>query len=267
VKNKKKPDDSWFGFFRDNPIYGAIVVILVLAALSSAPFEPGICTADEQNPCKYVVRYHLIHWLFAFVDKYSGGIGAITAIVIAAFTYTLKNASIEQGRLTERSVRAAERALTEIERPWLFIFIEHGTEEDNDPGFVKSATIHFRMANYGKAPAIIISAAVGAGATLTPETSLRDDLSNEVIAPAGESRFSHTFTSETGFFHDKDACIPQNTFLIPVKNEGASFFFCTDITYTGVSPDTCYKTACCWYWDEWGTGWLRYEQPGYNYRT
>ena len=265
MKNKKKPDDSWFGFFRDNPIYGAIVVILVLAALSVAPFEPGICTADEQNPCKYVVRYHLIHWLFAFVDKYSGGISAITAVIIAAFTYTLKNASIEQGRLTERSVRASERALTEIERPWLFVQIIRGTQKSTDYSGKDAWCVAFRIVNYGKAPAVIIKCSTCGSACFNPEAVPRDDLL-DVIGPGQTKDAQHYFPGETNVkvldFFDL-----ENPFFLPETKDGQRVFAAVELHYTGVDPSLIFETYSAWCWAVMDNFWVLYEDPKYNRRT
>jgi len=106
----KEKDDGWIGLVKENPSYAILLFLLILLAFSLAPFEPSICTGDEQNPCKYVVRYHLIHWLFAFVAKYSGAISALATIAIAVYTVVLARVSNRQADLIQQSIDESAKA-------------------------------------------------------------------------------------------------------------------------------------------------------------
>jgi hypothetical protein len=75
--------------------------------------------------------------------------------VLAVFTIILAAASIYQGVLTQKSVGIAQRALTDLERPYLFILdynwllIERAKVEGLESGLIYS------VANGGKLPAFI----------------------------------------------------------------------------------------------------------------
>jgi hypothetical protein len=148
---------------------------LLVIVVSVAPFEPTICTGDEQNPCQYVVRYHLILWLFAFVAKYSGGISAVATIAIAGYTIVLARVSNRQADLIKESIaeatkatehaettanaaqeqaRIAWQALAANERAWLSLTI-HDFDDFVSPR-LGGAAIKIRLCvkNIGKTPAV-----------------------------------------------------------------------------------------------------------------
>jgi hypothetical protein len=165
-----------------------------------------------------------------------------------------------------RSTRVAERALTEIERPWLFVHLERGGFADNVPGFERSAYVVFDIANYGKAPAVITKCSVGTGANIAPETLLRDDL-RHVIPPDGKKNARQTFPADVQYARFTDLYDISQTFMMPTVEENESLFFYIQIEYSGVSPDSFYQTDCCWLWSELDGLWVLYNQPGYNRRT
>jgi hypothetical protein len=170
----EEKDDSWGAFFKTNPSYAIFLFLLVLLAFSLAPFEPSICTGDDQNPCKYVVRYHLIHWLFAFVDKYSGAISALATIAIAVYTVVLARVSNRQAKLIKESIDEAVKATDQAkiaasaaiesnelsrnamiaeQRPWVSIEIGLAgplTWSDTGADFV----FQFDLQNLGQSPAL-----------------------------------------------------------------------------------------------------------------
>lgn len=112
-----------------------------------------------------------------------GGITALATIAIAWFTYSLRQSTerlkesgekqiramqaiaLQQDertqeaiRVSNRSAAAAERAITDLERPWIFVFgVRVGDRGTEAQGWF----VEYTVANYGKMPAIIDSAYVG----------------------------------------------------------------------------------------------------------
>ncbi len=94
-----------------------------------------------------------------FIHDYKDEITASSTAIIAIFTILLVISTIALWKATKRSATIAERALTELERP--FIGIEIHSEGMNvanartDPHVQLVEDLVFRFANYGRTPATI----------------------------------------------------------------------------------------------------------------
>ena len=72
------------------------------------------------------------------------------------FTFTLWRSTVQQGRLTDKSVRIAERALTELEAPFVFVdVVDTGLEVTDGMARLAQTQFRFRVTNYGRTPALL----------------------------------------------------------------------------------------------------------------
>jgi hypothetical protein len=85
---------------------------------------------------------------------------AVSTVFISLFTIVLALVTNRQARLTAQSVSIAERALVDLERPWIFIA---GVTPRITVGPDKSVIpfIEYQIQNQGRAPAIIKSRRTG----------------------------------------------------------------------------------------------------------
>ncbi len=114
-------------------------------------------TANGSNKHGFIVNLTVRQAIcsVALVDRHNGFFALIVAFVIACFTYTLRQASIDQGRQTERSLRISEDSLTIAKWPYLYIkdpvFITPlgGSRASSPPVF------EYWMVVFGESPAVI----------------------------------------------------------------------------------------------------------------
>jgi hypothetical protein len=195
---------------------------------------------------------------------------AITAIAtgfIAWFTFTLKRSTDKLWSATQRSAVIAERALTQLERPFIGIKIEktglmnlrEGTDHED---------LIFRLVNYGRAPAII--------------TQLFDDI---VICQCGSMPNPCDITTDkneipTGFVigADKEAYQPSTRTYREMFSDIAlraftmgtdDVFFIGFVRYRDIG-NRKYRTGFCMKWSvpgdkEGSFPFLFIGEDGYNY--
>jgi hypothetical protein len=131
-------------------------------------------------------------WLLSkAIDPWSILITAVATFFVAAFTFTLWRSSEKMWKVTRRSVDIAERTLTDLERPYLFILdwnwllIGH-PKADGEPAWV------YVVANGGKLPAIIKRVSIGTSFDRSIPSLIEQPLGHELLtAPligAGERR-------------------------------------------------------------------------------
>jgi hypothetical protein len=178
-----------------------------------------------------------------FLQDYNGAVTAAATVAIGVFTWFLVRVSSRQAKLTKAAVEAAtaqaeiaKRALTELERPYVFIFNVGRLEAEvinDDPEFSGDAlfSVTYSVANYGKTPAVIERAQAGliVAQTLVEPDRLGDYHSlivSPILAP-GEAR--HDLVERLvwdDFGNDEDSSI--------VPNLGdRSLFFAIIISYHG----------------------------------
>ena len=111
----------------------------------------------------YRVEIGGVLWLLSFFDIHGGGVTAVATGFIAWFTYSLRKSSIEQGRLTEKSIDIANRSLTELEGAYLYPMIlgdrihehiKHFKLYDHETSVISPQTpeIVFTFKNFGRSP-------------------------------------------------------------------------------------------------------------------
>jgi hypothetical protein len=90
-----------------------------------------------------------------FLQAYNGAVTAFATIGIAIFTLVLALVTGRQAKLTKQSVRVAERTLTELESPFVFIKINVPGLEIKGPNLT-FGILQYSVANYGRTPATIL---------------------------------------------------------------------------------------------------------------
>jgi hypothetical protein len=238
-----------------------------------------------------------------FVDAHNGAVNALAAIVIAAFTIVLAvrtgglfketaalraiasqqqtdmlrsvTATEKLATTGEKSASVAERALVELEAPFLAINIL-------DTGILREAALggvyvrkvlRFTIANYGRTPAMLMELVdkaiiVHLTAGLPPEINLdfrsRNSMSRGVIAPPSNS--------SQHFIYDLDA---QNNILIGAKElddlyggqlrlSKSELFYYGFVRYRTIFDQT-FRMGFCFIFDKRGNHWHLAGGDRYNY--
>jgi hypothetical protein len=129
-----------------------------------------------------------------------------------------------------KSAEVAERSLTELERPWIFVFnLSRPSNEFRDDFFVE-----YTIANYGKMPAIIETPCIGfvlSDANGLPQTPMYPSEDHSLVAApimkAGEERRIREYFPTN----------PQNPVAFQILNEGTSDQTLVAIPSVDLSPD------------------------------
>ncbi len=104
-------------------VFLAIAVALFAGSFLFSP-EYQICGPNEYTHAIECTQHHLgpfvVLWIIALIDGHNGLVTAIATIFIAGFTWTLRNSSIVQGRLTEVSIEQSERSSRTGLRAYVF---------------------------------------------------------------------------------------------------------------------------------------------------
>jgi hypothetical protein len=183
----------------------------------------------------------------------------VTLLDIA--TLILAGSTVGLWIVTGRSVRIAERALTEVERPYVFVVgVEHPIVELRERGY----GVRCAIGNFGRTPAVIerVSGGFSYGRASGP------DERPEVIEPPhpllsaniiGEiiSDIEHTIEGIGIGFSQYDRR------PIPFRND-VPFFFWLVIEYSG--PFTRgHIISSCWMYDQYHMAFRRFMNPQYTY--
>jgi hypothetical protein len=193
--------------------------------------------------------------------EYRDAITAVATAFIAAFTFTLWQSTKDMMQATGESVRVAERALADLERPYLYIFNPSGLKIDLDQ---EEPFHYFRysVANYGKTPARIERAFVGISAGVAPKQPVAvigwDDFLVSPLFVTGERRDSPTASvpDEIEIIETADENGQYDT---PVLTVGSEFFLWIIINYSGPFSKG-HETSACWRWDSDSRRLVLYEK-------
>jgi hypothetical protein len=199
-------------------------------------------------------------------------------LILAAVTAGLVGVGYFQSRDAKRSIaaaeasaRIAERALTELERPYLFILdynwllTEKAKADGLKCGFV------FSVANGGKLPAFIkvVKLGIRIGESIPSiydEPSIHDLLTAPLIAGGEQRRVIQGFTDE-GDEPALECQIRGGMALIPGSVLKAGGVIAKiSIEYDGPTT-TGHATTACWEWHPVKHAFTQYGGPGHNQRT
>jgi hypothetical protein len=203
-----------------------------------------------------------------FLQTYNGAVTAFATCFIAVFTIVLAYVTRRQAILTRQSVRISERALTDLERPYLFILDYNWLlidRKDRESGLVYS------VANGGKLPAFIKSVKVGMrfgeSIPLVDDQPPVHDLLTAPLIRGGEQRqIIQGFRDESGE-PARECQIRGGIALIP----GTAFKSGRVIAKISIEYDgpmtTGHVTTACWEWHPVKYAFTQYGGPEHNQRT
>lgn len=203
--------------------------------------------------------------IIADPDKWtSDGITAAATASIAIFTIVLVFVTNRQASLTRASVRIAERALTELEAPFILVRItDNGmTKKKHNEGY-DFGKLRFTVANQGRTPARlteIIDKSELAPAGEGPPSPIDFRSGNKLpfginSPPSGESQPFYR-----DLLADHKTAVEENP-LILRKND---LFFYGFVRYVTVLKKT-YRMGFCFAFDPHSERWMLVDDEKQNY--
>lgn len=265
------PRGAWVGV-----IYWLCFLTLVIWALSHDFREPSPVLTDQHYSVphsEYEQKYDKNKNRESIWKGLTNDPVAFATLIVAIATAILAFSTIGLWRVTNRSVDIAERALTEVERPYVFVFNPHWSTSDGPIELLPNPLVLYTVANYGKTPAIIDDAMM----TIVANTSIPRNVEREhagyslftsPIMQGGEIRNLAKFPTDFLYFRGiKEIAIKiDGMYKIPVLAAGESLFFRAIITYHGAFSGN-HESAFCWRYDD-SSGVQTFIQEGgneYNY--
>jgi hypothetical protein len=244
----------------------ALILFVVGTAFLLIPPYKEYCdnyAADE----KYCAAYEMTVAFGSFFDAHNGAVSAIATIFIAAFTWTVRQSTDKLWRATQRSATIAERALKELEAPFISIKITDTgiTRTYGETGHVFT-NISFCIPNHGRTPARILElvdkfALIGIGEGNPPEVrtdaATRNTMPYGVIAPPnGESQ---PFTNNLYAF-----MIRNDLAIDPLPLTTKRIFFYGFVRYATIF-DEVFRMGFCCIFDVASEKWLLSGGGNHNY--
>jgi hypothetical protein len=196
---------------------------------------------------------------------------AFFTLWVAIFTAVLSVSTIGLLRATRRSTDIAERALTELERPYLFVLDYNWllTKKAKADGF--KCGLVYSVANGGKLPAFIKAVKVGIRfgesiPSLHDEPPVHDLLTAPLIGGGEQRHVIQAFTDEDGE-PARECQIRGGTALIPSSAFNVDRVIAKiSIEYDGPIT-TGHMTTACWEWHPVKYAFTQYGGPEHNQRT
>lgn len=199
---------------------------------------------------------------------FNGILVALSGVAVAAFTATLWVVTRRSVYVAELSAKTAERALTELERPLVFVSLKPGIF--GSPNLISrnfEVYVSFDFANYGRFPAIIKECRIGISidATRPSIPPIRDQWHGTI----GPNRVWEDCKEWFPLSGHKFKTIIANDFewsLPQIKLDEETLFFYVIISYTGVGT-AIYDSVFCWRFDYSESRWGKLDDARYNYQT
>jgi hypothetical protein len=143
-----------------------VIAVLALIGAHSSSFQKCAASYESDNAQnKHSDLYERIPRVLvcegAFIDENSGTLTALATIAIAAFTLTLWRATDKLWGNALEQARTAERAYTELERPYLYMEFPSSGFLIDGIGVTRSGNFILRCVNHGRTPADITQLVYG----------------------------------------------------------------------------------------------------------
>jgi hypothetical protein len=188
---------------------------------------------------------------------------------IFIFNIVLGLSTIALWRVTHRSADIAERAFSDLERPYVYIFGTKGLKRESER-FDPYDFLSYSVANFGKTPASLESASLKISVGRSPEAPVAVGLwHNLMVLPIltpNERRDDTEIVPEsisTSQYADEETP-PDDSFTVPDLEDGTEFFFWVQIKYYGPFS-VGHETSACWKWDRDSSRLILYGAEKYNY--
>lgn len=253
---------------------GMVLVAVIAWASGVLPTSAPYCYADEsghKDCATYNIALIALWAMGKVLNSISSALTAIATLVIAAFTATLWIATSRQAELTARSVRVSEQALTDLERPYLFVLDYNWLlKEKAEAKGIKHGLVYSVM-NGGKLPAFIKNVKIGMrfGQSIPPMEDIPPihELLTAPLIGGGEKR---EIVQELGDENGEAAheCrIRDGIAIIPAS----AFRFDRVIVKISIDYDgpitTGHMTTACWEWHPVKYAFTQYGGAEHNQRT
>lgn len=254
--------------------YRYLTVLLVLALVVAAvvlfsvlvPMRGMICTRNEitgQATCgSYPIALVVIWNAMKSVNDFGPAIAAIAAVFIAWFAFALlrsaeamRNATEKLWSVSKEQATITNRALGELERPWVFVDISPWIHASD--GHYAVPHVRFTVVNYGRAPAIVqlMDAAFSTG--LRPAVKLRDydHLSGTALGEGREWKDCVATLDE----ELRNRLRQEGPHMVPAF-EDENLFFTVRIEYTD-APGNPHVSRFGWRFDPAAGRWIGLRDP------
>jgi hypothetical protein len=230
--------------------------------------------ADDREEKRGADKW-LVRWTAVLSIATIGLIGATA--VLGYFAYRQSRDMREVIVVANRSASASERALIELERPWIFVQLSPHLLARSDDGVLidpgEAAEIPpvaiFEIGNHGRMPAIITSCHIALEAVPATEPTagiLRDEFHMSlgphekseklhVDCPGGLMKYGVVVDLITGAIHP-----------VPELDQLENFFFYIVIRYDDVLGQS-HTTSFCWRFDLGVNYWVSFGGSEHNYLT
>jgi hypothetical protein len=208
-----------------------------------------------------------------WLDFWTGGLVIVAAIQAGMFfaqlSYMRRGMADTKAAADAANVSAevAKSALTDLERPWLFIDLEPGLLRCPKPTEFCDKEAVFNLVNYGRFPAVIEEFACTLSIGVDPATPIVRDDFHRVLAPNGIIPDGRAYLAPTGLDEDF-VWNSEETVLVsqvPRAPEGERLFAIFSIKYRGVGSRE-HESLFCWQWNYMFNRWDR-GPAEYNRQT
>ncbi|WP_316229591.1 hypothetical protein [Bradyrhizobium sp. SZCCHNR1070] len=210
----------------------------------------------------------LVRWTFAL---FAATIGLILATAVLGYFGWRQSRDMQDSiAVANRSATAAERALIDLERPWLFVHLSpHLVDRKAPPEFKVPPVAVFQIGNHGRMPATIRACYIALEGLPQTEPSaglLRDEFHMSIgpqerseklpiDCPGGLAEYGAVVDLITDVVHP-----------IPELKQTENLFFYIVIEYVDVRGKL-YKSSFCWRFDLGVNYWVEFGGSKYNYLT
>jgi hypothetical protein len=174
---------------------------------------------------------------------------------IAVFTLILTASTVLLWRETKRTAGIAERSLTDLERPWLFVTISAAIIKDGVPGGHDPAVM-FNIFNGGRFPSEIIECFANfVQAVNRPDTGVLRDEFITIIGPNDSIENARVRVTEPFRFVTEYNHLTGTRDISPQSSIDWETFFVIHFRYKGIGSRV-YVSNFSWRWDHsigrWG---------------
>ncbi|WP_316180980.1 MULTISPECIES: hypothetical protein [unclassified Bradyrhizobium] len=222
-------------------------------------------------------------WLMAFTGVLAFatvGLGIATVLLYDTgekqFRFAIRT-SVKQSRdmkasiaAADRSAAAAERALTDLERPWIFVHLSpHLVDRKAPPEFKIPPVAVFQIGNHGRMPAIIRTCYIALEGLPQTEPSaglLRDEFHMSIGPQERSEKLPIDCPGGLAEYGVVVDLISEQLHPVPELKQTENFFFYIVIEYVDVRGKV-YKSSFCWRFDLGVNYWVEFGGPRFNYLT
>ncbi|MGJ4927176.1 hypothetical protein ACQR1I_18185 [Bradyrhizobium sp. HKCCYLS2038] len=173
--------------------------------------------------------------------------------------------------VADRSAKAAERALSELERPWIFVHLSRHlvSRGDDANSFGAPPVAVFEIANHGRMPATIAACYIALEGVHQTEPSsglLRDEFHISIGPQERSGKLQVDCPGGLAKYGVVVDLLSQEVHPVPELDQLESFFFYILLEYSDVRGKS-YTSSFCWRFDLGVNYWVGFGGRQRNYLT